>query len=88
MSAAKKIKLPVVVFDSNSIEHIKDVHYDAELLKNKNIRDWDNKGKVVPNRSVLFTKLRPANKDDDYTVIALSRSDLINLLTEKGIIET
>lgn len=86
MEKSKKIVLRIVVKDANGNSHEKDVHYDCDFIKGKNIRDWDEDGKVVKNRCVIFSTLK-FTKEGDFTVVALSRADLVAKLETAGVIE-
>lgn len=86
VTAAIKIPIKVVQFSGSGGEQIKEVLYDASLVAQKNIRDWENSGKPVKDRSVLFSTLK-LSKDDDYIVVAMSKQQLIDLLVKHGIIK-
>lgn len=85
MSESKKIVLPIVTKDSNGNDYVKEVHYDCAFLQGKNIRDWDENGRVVKDRCVIFATLK-FTKDGDFTVIAMSRKDLVKKLEDAGLI--
>ena len=86
MEKSKKIVLPVHIKDANGNGHEKEVHYDCDFIRGKNIRDWDEDGKVVPNRCVIFSTLK-FTKDGDFAVIALSRSTLVAKLEKAGVMQ-
>lgn len=84
--ASEKIVLPIVTKDNNGNDFIKEVHYDCDLLQGKNIRDWDENGKILKDRCVIFATLK-LTKDGDFTVIAMGRADLISKFEKAGLIK-
>lgn len=83
---SKKVVLPIVTKDNNGNDFVKEVHYDCDLLRGKNIRDWDENGKTLKDRCVIFATLK-LTKDGDFTVIAMDRAVLIAKFEKLGLIE-
>ncbi len=85
-----KIEVPLIKFDTNGNPKPTRVFLDIENIRGMILRDWEDKGKSVPDMCVLCKTLKISRQAEDqdssnYFILGMSKEKLMDKLQRNNL---